>query len=86
MKRAEKVWTEDRWKQLEDLELLLRECEGINNSNLVIERLQRIISLAESLRKSDLRARQQSFINFLKGMAIEDAAAPLPPPAQEPQK
>lgn len=67
--RPVEPWSVRRWKQLEQLERLLIECESLNAGNCVIERMQRLIKGAKELRKWDMSGQQPSFVNFLREQA-----------------
>jgi hypothetical protein len=59
------AWPEDRLKDIETLQLLLREVRTIDNGSHVIERLQRCIALADKLADTDYQSGRASFTQFL---------------------
>jgi len=65
-------WTDERALQLEDLESLIRECVTMNNGSGIIERLQRIEDLSCKLSKADLVAGHNSFMGFLREIAVTE--------------
>ena len=54
-----------RKDELAILENLLRDCRDINSSSHVLERLQRIVSAAELLTKTDYNTCEPSFWGYL---------------------
>lgn len=44
-------WTESTLDDFEDLRTLLRECQSIESSNCIIDRLNRIIALADKINR-----------------------------------
>lgn len=66
-------WSVRRWKQLERLDRLLRECESIDRANCVLERLKFIIKEAKVFREWSHRDDAAvGFIQFLKEQARYD--------------
>ncbi len=63
-------WTDDRCKDLEDLETLVREVRTINHGSSVIQRLIRCEELAEKLSRIDLE-----HLGFLRDLAINGVFA-----------
>lgn len=60
-----KKWPKSRITELEQLNLLLREVDSIDNANHVLARLQLITKIANKLLKSDIRRGRQNFMQFL---------------------
>lgn len=65
-------WTDDRIKELEKLQELLRECGSLNAGNNICRRIERIETLAEELVKTDFENMRKSFISFLLDQIAND--------------
>lgn len=65
-------WTKDRWRELHLLRDLIRECRSLDSANRTLERLRFLIKTAEKLDRLDLKARHQSFLQFLQDQALAD--------------
>jgi hypothetical protein len=63
MKRA--PWPEDRRDELQKLIQLIHECQGINCSGRIIQKLQRLETIANELSDSDYCKPRASFALFL---------------------
>jgi hypothetical protein len=65
-------WSEKRWKQLEDLERLVRDVAGMNNSGPVLHVLEKIHKLAQKIDyEPTFPGRTQgNIIRFLKEHAL----------------
>lgn len=64
-------WSVRRWKQLEQLERLLKECQAIDRGAPVISRLQWLIKVSTELDRFDHKRQRFSFLQFLKDQALE---------------
>ena len=60
-----KKWPDDRKEELKMLIDLLSDCYGLNSSSHVIERMQRIVIAAKSLKGHDLNSGRKNFEQFL---------------------
>jgi hypothetical protein len=67
-----KIWTKHRIKQLEQLKQLIYEASAINKGNMVIERMKKVIGLAEALGSSDRLRARASFIRFLEEESFKE--------------
>ncbi|MFO0467621.1 MAG: hypothetical protein ACK5ZS_01540 [bacterium] len=65
-------WTDDRVEELEDLGTLLREAAAINHGSNCLERIQRVIALADALNREDFPRGCESLHSFLRRLAIAD--------------
>lgn len=70
-----KVWTEDRWDELDLLEQLVRQVSSINNSTGCLERIAGCIEMAKRLDRTGRNMRRDSFLAWLKQMAREESEA-----------
>lgn len=68
-------WSIARWRELEKLGRLLRDCESLNSGNCVIERMQRLIKGAKKLTNWNHGSERSSFIRFLQEQARHDYAS-----------
>lgn len=64
--RPVQLWGEERWKELNALEELLRECHHVNRGSGVIERLQKIDELSAKLLLPDVDTGRESLLSFLR--------------------
>lgn len=71
-----KKWTQDRTNELELFRQLLIEAQSINRGSHVLERLRKVIDLAETLDHVDIGKGRDSFYNFLRDLCIEDRFPP----------
>lgn len=62
----EVAWNNARCEEFELLRKLVRECQGLNNGNCVIERMQFLIETAKRLDSWGEDGRRQSFVRFLE--------------------
>lgn len=69
---TDRCWTDDRCGELRMLEVLLAECVALDRATSVIERMQKIIAIAEKLTATDFARPRDSFRDFLRKLAIED--------------
>jgi hypothetical protein len=68
-------WTDDRCQELDALWVLLGEVQSINAGSNCLERIQKCIDLATSLRRTDFGSGRMSFWHFVQDLAIEDRKA-----------
>lgn len=73
---ATSVWDESRCKEYELLCRLLREASAINRGSNCLERIAKVIQIAEELHKSDLRSCRPSFESFLLDRILVDRFGP----------
>jgi hypothetical protein len=62
---SKEPWAEDRRVELDRLIRLINECQSINRSNKVIQRLERIEMLAGQISEADFHKPRASFVQFL---------------------
>jgi hypothetical protein len=65
------MWNDKRYSQLRDLETLIRDVSCINEGNNFVGRIEKCITLADELSRSDIVAGEHSFISFLNGLATD---------------
>lgn len=69
------LWTDERCKQLDQFERLIREVRSINSGSHCLERIARCIELADALDRWELELEyvgRSSFRTFLNTLAIAD--------------
>lgn len=66
------MWPEERRRELAELRDLIAQCKAINSANNILERLDRIIEVAEFLTATDLIEQRKSFLEFLVEEATRD--------------
>lgn len=65
-------WTDERVKELQELQALLNEVRLLNSGSAVIERMQRCIAAAEKLATHDFSTPRDNFPQFLMSLAIAE--------------
>ncbi|ONU64400.1 hypothetical protein A8E62_12090 [Burkholderia cenocepacia] len=68
------AWTKDRRDELGKLQELVRQIGTLNSGSGAIDRLQRIMILADDLAKADLDNGRLSFVNFLVELSASERA------------
>lgn len=67
-------WPDDRIAELSELRDMLHEISGLNRGSDFMGKVQRAISLAEKLTRTDFAARRKSFCAFLQDEAFKGSA------------
>jgi len=65
-------WTDKRCEELKDLQELVWTCRALNSGSHFIEKLTRVIELAEKLTKGDMGKAERCFPDFLTELAIKE--------------
>jgi hypothetical protein len=69
------IWTDERVKELQDLQALLNEVRLLNSGSAVIERMQRCIAGAEKLLHTNFDKPRANFTEFLMDLARTERQA-----------
>ena len=67
-------WPDDRITELSELRDMLHEISGLNRGSDFLGKVQRSISLAEKLTRTNFAARRKSFCAFLQDQAFKSSA------------